>query len=361
MQTTDFLSMQTDYSARTRGAKHVIDAAYPLAIKALEAQLPDFSRPTFGLADFGAADGGTSLGLMLRILQKVQQTYPSLPIHLNYSDLPDNDFNALARLLQDIQGKSLQQHFRGLTYSMSPVSFYAPILPPESLSLGFSATAMHWLPTAPAAIPDHVHIAASSDESAREIYREAAHQALLQILSHRLRELQPGGHFLLVNFGINDQGHYLGNTEGVHMFNQFHRLWQDMVAEGKIHAEELQRMNFPQYYRRPDDYRRALSDPALEGKLELVAIEDLTTPCPYRAALHSSGDTSTFLEEYPHTLQTWSYHVFFIGLDPARPEAERHALTQEMYTHYRQDIAQRPEAHGMDYVHHLVMVKRTDR
>ncbi|MCA1761856.1 MAG: hypothetical protein ABR574_10810 [Cryomorphaceae bacterium] len=360
MNTTDFLAMQTEYSAKTRGAGKVIDASYPLFKNALQAVLKDFDHPYFGLADFGAADGGTSLSLITRSLDELKSQKPHLPVHLNYSDLPENDFNAVGRMLNNTNGAgdSFLDRYQQLTVSTTPVSFYRPVMPPQTLSLGFSATAMHWLENAPRVIEDHIHIAASKDEAAKETYREMSHEALVKILSRRAVEMHRGAQFLLVNFGINEKGQFLGNTRDVHMFNTFYANWSKMAKEGIITAEEVRNTNFPQYYRSASDYAQAVNDPRLEGKFELVSIDDLTTDCPYREDFEASGDRDTFVKNYPDTLQTWSYNVFYSGLNPSRPVEERHKIVKEFYDRFKSDIAARAEKHGMDYVHHLVLIKR---
>lgn len=352
--------MQDAYSAKTKGAKDVIDNTLPVAERALAELLPNFSADQFTLADYGAADGGTSLSLMRAILDKVSAAHPDLALHLNYSDLPDNDFNAIGKMLFSLPGTDapIQHTYPNLTVSTSPVSFYERILPPQQLSFGFSATAMHWLEHAPIPISDHVHIAASQDSAAQAAYRQKAHEDLLRIFSHRAAEMHPGAYFLLVNFGIDGQGRFLGNTDGVHMFNNFYHLLQEMEGEGRITAEEIRQVNFPQYYRSAADYHALVNDDRMEGKLEVVSIDDLHTVCPYREQLRASGNYDRFIKEYPGTLETWSYHVFFQGLSTERSEAERHALVRSFYDRYRAQIAKNPDDHGMDYVHHLVLLRR---
>lgn len=360
MNTTDFLAMQTEYSAKTRGAKKVIDAAYPVFANALKSVLNGFDNPYFGLADYGAADGGTSMSLIARTLDELTNVKPELPVHLNYSDLPENDFNALGKLLNnfDGRGRNMIDVYPGLTVSTTPMSFYRPVMPPSTLSLGFSATAMHWLKNAPQPIEDHLHIAASSDASAQKAYGEKAHEALVDILTLRAKEMHKGAHFLLVNFGINERGQFLGNTREVHMFDTFYKLWTRMAANGEITDEEVRNTNFPQFYRSATDYHRAVSDPRLSEKLEIVGIDNLVTECPYREDFEDSGDRETFVKTYPDTLQTWSYNVFYTGLDSERPSEERHKLVNKFFDKYKAEIAANPTEHGMDYVHHLVLLKR---
>lgn len=52
------------------------------------------------------------------------------------------------------------------------------------------------------------------------------------------RELTPGGRLVLVNFGKDEAGRYLGNTGGINMFDTFNTLWQRFAAEGVITGEE---------------------------------------------------------------------------------------------------------------------------
>jgi len=360
MNTTDFLAMQTEYSAKTRGAKKVIDASYPVFAKALKSVLKGFNQPHFGLADYGAADGGTSMSLIIRTLEELKNVKPSLPVHLNYSDLPENDFNAVGRLMNNFDGKghNLLDFYPRLTVSTTPMSFYRPVMPPATLSLGFSATAMHWLQSAPQPIEDHLHVAASSDASAKKAYSEKAHEALVDILTLRAKEMHKGAHFLLVNFGINDRGQFLGNTHDVHMFDTFYKLWSQMATDGEITEDEVRNTNFPQFYRSATDYHRAVSDVRLSEKLEIVGIDNLVTGCPYREDFEESGNRETFVKTYPDTLQTWSYNVFYSGLNPDRAPEERHKLVNKFFDKYKAEIAANPTEHGMDYVHHLVLLKR---
>ena len=300
------------------------------------------------------------MALIIRTLDELSKSKPELPVHLNYSDLPENDFNAVGRLLNNFDGNgtNLQDAYPHLTISTTPMSFYRAVMPPSSLSLGFSATAMHWLRNAPKTIDDHIHIASSNDASSKKAFRQRAHEALIDILSLRAAEMHQGAHFLLVNFGINESGQFLGNTRDVHMFDTFYALWKQMAADGEITDEEVLNTNFPQYYRSAEDYHRVVSDPRLLNKFEIIDLEELVTECPYREDFRNSGDRETFVKTYPDTLQTWSYEVFYSGLDGTRSVDERHKIVHNFFDRYKREIAANPTEHGMDYVHHLLLIKR---
>jgi hypothetical protein len=65
-------------------------------------------------------------------------------------------------------------------------SFYEPNFPPESIHLGFSATAMHWLTGVPCPLSQHVQaVGASPDEKA--VFQAHAKKDWETILLHRVR------------------------------------------------------------------------------------------------------------------------------------------------------------------------------
>ncbi len=70
------------YSLATVGAKHVIDAATPLVINAIEA-LPESSlKDGFVISDMGCADAGTSLSMITKSIDAIHEHSPKLPISI---------------------------------------------------------------------------------------------------------------------------------------------------------------------------------------------------------------------------------------------------------------------------------------
>ena len=47
---------------------------------------------------------------------------------------------------------------------------------------------------------------------------------------------------VLVNFGIDEEGHYLENTSGINMFDTFNEIWKEFLEDGRITEEEYLRM-----------------------------------------------------------------------------------------------------------------------
>ena len=155
------------YSANTVGAKAVIDAAADLVLEALES-MPLAGATPFAIADYGAADGGTSIDMMRKAVTRIRQSAPDRQITITYTDLPHNDFSVLFQLLQGLlpvhKDNPLGQQPNVFTFGAG-TTFYRQIFPDSTVSLGFSATAMHWLSKLPLQIADHPHaVGANPDE-----------------------------------------------------------------------------------------------------------------------------------------------------------------------------------------------------
>ena len=343
------------YSDNTVGAKAVIDAAADIAVTVIATMDLSGSAP-FAIADFGAADGGTSLDLMRRAIAAVRAGAPDRPVTLTYTDLPHNDFSVLFRRLHGLLGtpdaSPLAAEPNLYTFA-SGTSFHKPILPPGTLSFGFSATAMHWLSTRPTLIADHVH-AVGASEAETALYKAQAAKDWEAILLARAGELAPGGALLLANFCIDEEGRYLGGTGGVDMFDTFARHWRALASDDTITDAEYRAGTLQQFYRSVAEFTAPFEDPASPVRragLRLGPVSTRVTPCPYAAAFRQHGDAAAFARAYLPTLRSWTESTFLSALDSSRPAAERQAIVDRFYAAYEAEVAAAPEGHGMDYVH----------
>ena len=344
------------YSDNTIGAKAVIDAAGELVADALAAMDLKRSDMPFAVADFGAADGGTSLDLVRRIVGIVREATPDRPITITYTDLPHNDFSVLFRRLHGVLDTTdpapLGREPNLYTFG-SGTSFHRQIFPDATLSLGFSATAMHWLSAKPSQIADHVQ-AVGASAAERALFRAQATNDWETILLARARELVPGGKLVLANFCEDEQGRHLGGTGGVDMFDTFAKHWRGLLQAGTITEPEYQAGTLQQFYKTVEDFIAPLRDaasPVRRAGLVLDHVSTRVTACPYAARFRQHGDAAAFAKAYIPTLRSWTESTFFGALDPERPLPQRQGIIDRFYGAYEADVAQAPQGHGMDYVH----------
>ena len=352
------------YSSNTAGAKAVIDRVGDIAVGALRRMAPQEDDKPFGIADFGAADGGTSLDLMRRLVVELRNRDTSREIMLTYTDLPHNDFGALFRLTQGLLGGQETKPLADTEWLRifgSGTSFYRQILPTGSLSLGFSATAMHWLSARPCMIKDHVQAVGAAPHE-RGLFQARSLADWETILLHRARELRPGGKLVLANFCIDEKGRYLGATGGVNMFDSFAKHWRNLHQIGRINEAEYVNATFQQYYRTPDEFSAPFKDrqsAVSAAELRLDHLSTMLTACPYAEAFAQHGDSAAFARAYVPTLRSWSETVFSGALDKSRPAAERASIIDAFYDAYEAEVASAPQGHAMDYVHCLMEITKS--
>ncbi len=198
INTQDVLAMRGDgyYSERTAGARNVINDAGAMVLNALR-DLPPTS--TLRFADYGAADGGTSQQMWDMVIRNCRDAGDDRQIEMIYTDLASNDFSTLFRIMQGMQGDATyayQNHFKNVFVHACGTGFHEQLLTNESLHLGFSATAMHYVSVKPMEIPNHVH-AACADINSKTAFAKQAAVDWQNILLARASELVPGWAFYL--------------------------------------------------------------------------------------------------------------------------------------------------------------------
>ena len=346
------------YSLATKGAKDVIDVATPRVLDAIAVR---DNQSTFMMADMGCADGGTSLDMVRSVISHLSQLCPGIQIAVVYADQPANDFNALVNIIHGrTQFNTWMDEFDNAWPLFSGSSFYLQAVPDSSLDLVFSATAMHWLSQKPCNISNHVHMVGAVDEELAQ-FASQAREDWETILLCRARELKSGARMVLVNFCRDNNGHYLGYTGGVNMFDTFNEIWVELLEDGRITPQEYVNMTLPQYYHTPEEFSAPLLDEnnrCFKAGLRLENIETRVVPCPFAEQFKSDGDVKKFADGLIPTVRSWNQSIFTAGLADNRSKIERDQLIEDYYASYHSRVIDRPEGHGMDYVHAYMTISK---
>lgn len=350
------------YSLATIGAKDVIDKTLTRVVTALDNSQPIAPDAMLTFSDMGCADGGTSLGLWRGVIDHLRNNRSHTgDIQIVYADQPNNDFSALAKITHGLtEFDTYLDEFERVYILQSGASFYTPILPDNTLDLGFSATAMHWLRGKPLDITGHVHMVGAQGAE-QQAFAEQAKRDWTAILLQRARELKPGGKLVLANFCRDEQGKYLGATEGVNMFDTFNDIWQGFVDDNIITAPEYQSMTLPQYYNTVEEFSAPFEDAdseVVKAGLHIESIETGHIPCPFAEDFKVHGDAKRFAEAYVPTIRSWNESTWFAALSPERDLTERREIIEHYYSTYQSRVEEQPTQHRMDYIHAYMTISR---
>lgn len=185
------------------------------------------------IADYGSSQGKNSLAPMRVAVRTLQARLdPRRPILVCHIDQPANDFTSLFGLL-DSDPASYNVGDPNIFPCAVGRSFYGPVLPSNSVHLGWSAYAVVWTSRIPRLAADHLFPPRSNDEL-RAAFRDQSAQDWEQFLASRAAELRPGGRLVVVLPAIDDNG-----TSGFEsIMDHANAALVEMAGEGVITAEE---------------------------------------------------------------------------------------------------------------------------
>jgi SAM dependent carboxyl methyltransferase len=312
----------------------------------LDAALREVAIPAAGpitLADFGSSQGRNSLRPMGRALSILTaRAGAEQDFAVIHTDQPHNDFASLFTLLQESEDSYLRERPNVFAYAIGR-SFYGPLFPAGTLTFGWSSIALHWLSRRPAIAPNHLWFDRGPPE-VREAFATVAAEDWLSFLTHRAKELAPGGQLVLVSGANDDEGQC--GIEGV--FDVANEVLQRMVAEGELPTAAYQAMTVPV---RPRS-RAEFEAPFRSGLLPELKLEEITiapTPNPALDNWRADGNADALAQVMTG---------FFVGAFGPTLFGDDQPLENAFATHLHQAIAAQPERAARELVTGTVRVSR---
>lgn len=355
------------YSDNTIGCYNVILESVPLMLESIKSALVK-PGSVFTIVDYGCADGGTSMPLLYACVKELRKIYGNeLPIHVIYEDQPINDFKSLFLRLQGlIPGpKSYFLDFRNVFVTTCGTNFYSQCLPPQTVNLGFSATAMHWLRDKPCNVTGALHHTMITLPEEAEKFQKQAAKDWETILLSRAKELVAGGKMVFVQLAIDEEGQFVGTTKNipVSVNRTMGSLWKGLVHDGLITQDEFNKTTFFNYFRTVSEFKKpfeSADSPVRKAGLTLVSIETKVVPCPYREKwLKNGGDPEAHARWFIPTTRIWSNATFLSGLSDNRSPEEKAGIVDEFFKRYENQVAKHPEDHGMDFVNAFMVIAKS--
>ncbi|MFI5048088.1 MAG: hypothetical protein ACHQIG_13560, partial [Acidimicrobiia bacterium] len=305
----------------------------------LERALRDVTLPGSGVitvGDLGAA-GGTNELAPMSVAARALRARAANPIAVVHTDIPTNDFTTLFENVEQSPDTYLA------TADVFPFaagrSFYRQIFPPGSVSLVWSAIAVHWLSRVPVSIPDHLYCSFAHG-AARDAFRTQSAEDWNDFLHARAIELHAGAQMVIVGGAASDDG--ASGAEA--LMDALHRAVRRAVDAGDVTADEYARMNVPTWNRTLAEFAApfAPGGAAAAGDLTLVECSLVEVPDAYLTAYRADDDAAVFADAVSAFVRAFTEPSLFGTLD--RPTAERDALAVRVYTDVREQLAADPRS-----------------
>ena len=287
------------------------------------------------VADLGAAGGRNELEPMTVAIDVLREAGVSAPITVVHTDIPTNDFSSLFETIEHDPASYLAQD--GVYAFAAGRSFYGRIFPPESLTLAWSAIAVHWLSRVPTPIPDHVYSPFATGQ-VHEAFRRQAAEDWQVFLTSRAAELRPGGQMVVVG-GANEKD---GTSGAEALMNALDAALRAEVDTGALTRDEYERMSVPTYNRTLAEFSEPFDTGGAADGLMLLECELDHTPDPYLAAYRVDHDAQKFALALSGMLRAFTEPSLFGGLH--RAAGARTTIADRVYARVAETAAADPEA-----------------
>jgi hypothetical protein len=386
--------MADDYGRHALSQRAAFEATHPAALSVAARLFAE--APVLRVVDLGAADGVNSHGLIRALVEE----RAGRPLVYALVDLPTNAWGVAAEHIRQAFGgdagpevavippagaagpgvrdvgtgphyASPEAHGeacrRAVAEGTPPVTVVsmagiplqeAPCLPPGSVHVAVTGTAMHWVADAAglastgSVFPgyrDH------TDEAERRAWREAAEAQWERSLEMRAIELVPGGRFI---GAIPASPAPCPERTGpyVEVIGDMNRLLADWRRAGRIGDETVAAAVVPVWMRTLNEIRAPFeSGGGRVGGLELESAELFRLDNPYW-----DDDPDAFAREYVRSVAAWGGPLLLAAF---ALEGENHApdLLADYLAELEARVAETPDRYRRDYLEALVVCRKEDQ
>jgi hypothetical protein len=314
-------------------------AALPLLEEAARTVALSDAPHSVVIADYGSSQGQNSLAPMRAAIATLRRRVGAdRPISVVHADMASNDFSTLFATLENDPDSYLISDPATFATAVGR-SFYRQILPPESVTLGWSSWAVQWLSETPAPIPDQVQIAFSADAGAKEAFERRAARDWENFLEARSRELRRGGALVLVTMATTDDGDFGYRAVVAAIYGGL----LDLVREGFLSGEELARMAIPTVARQRADF---LAPFAATGDFRGLAVArlDIFEGADWIwGAYEQERDPATFGRRWAAFNRASVFPTMAIGLNAGSDERRRAEFFDRLEHAVARKLAAKPE------------------
>ena len=386
-------SMADDYASHALSQRAAFEATHPAAL----ATARQFANePVLRVVDLGAADGVNSHGLIRSLIDERD----GRPLVYALVDLPTNAWAVAAEHLRHTFGDAVDGtgvivtpepgdagpgaadvgtgiHWaspeahgaacrRALERSPSPSAVIslagiplerAPCLPPGTVHVAVSGTAMHWIAEAAGlastgsvfpGYPDH------EDEAERQAWGVAAARQWKRLLEMRAIELAPGAR-LIVALPASPAPDPDRTGLYVEIIGDMNRILADWCRAGRIGAATVAAVVVPVWMRTLDEIRAPFE--AGGGRfaaLELENTELFRLDNPYW-----DDDPAAFARAYVRSVTAWGRPLLHRAF-ALEGEDRAGGLLAEFLAELEERVAEAPDRYRRDYVEALVVCRKLD-
>nr|Q9SPV4.1 RecName: Full=Salicylate carboxymethyltransferase; AltName: Full=S-adenosyl-L-methionine:salicylate acid carboxylmethyltransferase; Short=CbSAMT; AltName: Full=Salicylate O-methyltransferase [Clarkia breweri]AAF00108.1 S-adenosyl-L-methionine:salicylic acid carboxyl methyltransferase [Clarkia breweri]1M6E_X Chain X, S-adenosyl-L-methionine:salicylic acid carboxyl methyltransferase [Clarkia breweri] len=345
---------ENSYAMNSFIQRQVISITKPITEAAITALYSgDTVTTRLAIADLGCSSGPNALFAVTELIKTVEElrkkmgreNSPEYQIFLN--DLPGNDFNAIFRSLpieNDVDGVCF---INGV-----PGSFYGRLFPRNTLHFIHSSYSLMWLSQVPIGIESNkgnIYMANTCPQSVLNAYYKQFQEDHALFLRCRAQEVVPGGRMVLTILGRRSEDR--ASTECCLIWQLLAMALNQMVSEGLIEEEKMDKFNIPQYTPSPTEVEAEILK---EGSFLIDHIEASEI---YWSSCTKDGDGGGSVEEEGYNVARCMRAV----AEPLLLDHFGEAIIEDVFHRYKLLIIERMSKEKTKFINVIVsLIRKSD-
>lgn len=291
------------------------------------------------IADYGASEGHNSLAPMAVAIAALRKRVGSeRAISVVHTDLPGSDWAGLFQTLETDPDSYLRVDAAAFSSGVGR-SFYEQILPSASVTLGWTSWAVQWLSRTPAPIPDQIQVSFSHDREAHAAFDRQAAEDWRQFLTHRGRELRPGGRLVVVTMALTDARDFGYRPLLAAMYASL----IDLRDQGYVSSAEVGRMAIPSVGRSRSDFLEPFQQTGQFATLAIEHAEVFSGEDHIWADFERDRDAAAFGARWAAFPRASVFPTLMLGLDGGREDPRAVEFVKKMENGIAARMAAAPE------------------
>ncbi len=266
------------------------------------------------IVDLGAADGINSFPVVKQFAQTLMKKGHSLQLLVSHIELPSADLKGLSFNIHEHESsyqRALDTNNNIPIQSfVVPQSFYNPFLPPQSVDILFSTTALHWASQKASNIRDHVLPLRAKKVEEVLAWDELSESDLDRALINIHNCLKPGGKFWAVvpAHSLNEGTGEIKNYWYREVFEIMSEQLQFMVNKGIVEIETWNQFVLPTHHRHLSQWQRWFFKNKSLFHLDFLYTQEQMNPYLERFRKEHK-DPIRFADEYLSSVRAWAEKI----------------------------------------------------
>lgn len=346
---SDLAAMQGGGFYNRHSAMQASGIAALLSLWEAACRTVDISDGPVTIVDYGCSQGRNSMIPMRKAIDVLRsRAGVNIPIEVVHTDLPSNDFSSLF----DALISDPNSYMTG-TSEIFPLaigkSYFAPLLPPGRVHLGWSTWALQWMSTNSIDAPDH--ILAGMSRSPAVAAAVAAQQASDWecFLTQRSREMRPGAK-LVAGFTARAEA----DTGWEWLLGELWSAVGDMRKDGLLSEREQEQITIPIGLRSLEDIKAPFRQSGSFAELTLEHLELMKVSDAFWPEFEGSGDRAAFARHHANATRAWSGPLIASVAPRSR---EQTVFVDELFSRFEHRLSKEPRPHE-PYMAAVVLSKK---